>query len=189
MMTFRSESLRPELPESSAFPSILGAPLDVAAAGTANKAVDVITLVEEVPPWTTTMVLTTTCVVLLRASDEIGDAGPVLVTGLSEEAVGSVAASVSDAGVDSDTTSEASVGDEVETGSSSVGDVEVDSESDTGSGFLDVAIEVVRGSLSGVEEGSGSSEGVGALDVATTGVALLAEAPVPLGTTCRYRSA
>lgn len=101
MMTFRSDDLRPELPGSPAFPSSLGAPLDVAAEpGTANKAVEVMIFVTDVPPLTTTTVLTISWDLLLTAVVGVEETGPAVVGGLSRVDVASVVIVESTAGTE-----------------------------------------------------------------------------------------
>lgn len=78
MITFRSEGLRPELPESPWFPSTFGAPLDVSA-GAANKPVVFTVLVSEVLPLTITMVVSKTWVMLLVGLVVAGATGPEVV--------------------------------------------------------------------------------------------------------------
>lgn len=185
MMILRSEGLRPELPESASFPSSFGAPLDVDAdPGAAMTLVDLTVLVTDVPPVSNTTVVTITWVMLLAGLVEAGDTGPGVVDGPCEEETISVAIWITDVDTGSGSASGLSLDVVVDEGSSSSGgDVEVD----TGLGLLDVAREDSRVSLAGIEKIMlfEASE-VAGMDEADVG---LAEAPVPLGTTCRYRSA
>jgi hypothetical protein len=193
MMTFRSEDLRPELPGSSAFPSSVGAPLDVAVEpGTANKAVEVIIFVTDVPPLTTTTVLTTSWDLLLTTVVGVEETGPAVVRGFCRADVVSVVSVTivdSTAGAEADTSSGVLLDTKVEGSSWVVGDAEVDCNSDVGLGVSEDTMEDSGGSLADVEVFSGASDEVGVFDVARADVALLADAPVPFGTTCRYRSA
>lgn len=91
IITLLSEAFRPELPESWSFPSSFGVPLDVyAEPGAASKPVDLIVLVTEVPPLTSTTVLTKTWVTLLAALVEAGGIGPEVGEGFSVEGIISV---------------------------------------------------------------------------------------------------
>lgn len=180
MITLRSEGLRPELLEPDSFPSRLGAPLDVAA-GTATTFVDLNVLVIGVPLTEVTTVFIIT--MLVTGLVEAGDTGPGVVEGPCEEEIISVALWVSAVDAGCDSVSGLSLDAEVDEGSSSGGDVEVDTEL----GLSDVAGDDSGVSLASVEEIIlvGASEDVG-MDEADVG---LAETPVPLGTICRYRSA
>ena len=185
MMILRSEGLRPELPESASFPSSFGAPLDVdAETGTGNTLVDLTVLVTEVPPVTYTTMLVTTWVVLLVGLVEDGGAGPVVVEGPCKEEITPVVLWIAAVDAGSDSAFGLSLAVEVDEGSSSSGgDMDVDTEL----GLLDVAREDSGVSLGSIEEiilleASEDAE----IDEAGVG---LAEAPVPLGTICRYRSA
>ena len=187
IITLLSEAFNPELPESLSFPSSFGAPLDVdAESATTSTLVDLIVLVTEVPPLTSTTVLTKTWVTLLAGLVEAEVTGPGVVDGFSGEGVESVTLWISDVDTAFDAASEVSLDAKVEEGSSSfssVGGVEVD----TGSGVLEVTMEDSDVSLAGAEEVilSGALEDI-RMDTADVE---LAEAPVPLGTICRYRSA
>lgn len=178
MMILRSEGLRPELPGSASFPSSFGVPLGVDAGLVGDiTVVDLTVLVIEVPPFTITTVFT---IILLTGLAGAG-AGPVVIEGPCEEEITPVVLWI--AAVD-DSASGSSLAVEVDEGSSSSGgDVDVD----TGLGLLDVAGEDSGVSLAGIEEIIllEASEMAG-IDKADVG---LAEAPVPLGAICRYRSA
>ena len=184
MITLRSEGFRPELPESASFPSSFGAPLDVSAEpGAATTPVDLTVLVTEVPPFVKTTTLVTIWVMLLTGFVEAGDTGPGVVDELCEEEIISVALWVAAVDRDSDSESGLSLDVKVDEGSSSDGEVEVDA----GSGLSDVAGEDSGVSLAGIEEvtlvRTSEEAGMDETDVE------LAEAPVPLGTICRYRRA
>lgn len=187
IITLLSEAFIPELPESLSFPSSFGAPLDAdAESGACSTLVVLIVLVTEVPPLTNTTVLTIIWVTLLAGLVEAGGTETGVVDGFSGEGVESVTLWISDVDTAFDAASEVSLGTKVVEGSSSfssVGGVEVD----TGSGVLEVRTEDSGVSLAGAEEVilSGALEDVG-MDTADVE---LAEAPVPLGTICRYRSA
>lgn len=184
MMILRSEGLRPELPESASFPSSFGAPLDVdAEPGTADTAVDFTMLVTEVPPVTNITVLVITWVTPLAGLVEIGDTGPLVVEGPCEEEITPVVLWIAAVDAGSDSASGLSLAVEVDEGSSSSGsDVDVDA----GLGVLDVTREDSGVSLAIEDIIVLEASEDAAIDEADVG---LAEAPVPLGTICRYRSA
>ena len=184
-MTLFSEGFRPELPESSLFPSSFGASLVVdAEPGAANTPVDVIMFVTEVPPLTNTTVLTTTWVMLLAGLVEPEDRGPGMVEAAAEEATVSVTLSICPVDTVCRPAFEVLLDTNVEEGSpGSVGDADVD----TASGVLEVIRDDFGVSLAGIED-TMASEASEKMEADKTDVRL-AEAPVPLGTSCLYRSA